>query len=105
MTRIIDLDGIEIEHLLGERAGPLVKIRCLSGQAILLGQIEPSAAREIAAHLHEAAARAEYEADLYNTMRAQGWDDPTIGSLMCLVRYGEANRHTNQGDATDGDDT
>ncbi len=90
MTRVIDLDAIEIEHL----AGPLVKIRCLSGQAILLGQIEPSAAREIAAHLHEAAARAEYEADLYNTMRARGWDAPTIGSLMHLVRYGEAHRHT-----------
>lgn len=105
MTAIGDLNGIEVEHLLGETHGPLVKVRCLSAGDILLGQISPADARQIAAHLTEAAARAEYEADLFNTMRAEGWDDPTIGSLMHLVRYGEANRHTNQGDATDGDDT
>lgn len=98
MTRISDLDGIEVEHLLGERAGPLVKIRCLSGKAILLGQIEPSAAREIAAHLHEAAARAEYEADLFHTMRAEGWTDQMAGAVLAMVRAGEAHRH--QGDTT-----
>ena len=98
MTRITDLDGIEVEHLLGERHGPLVKIRCLSPKAILLGQFEPSAAREIAAHLMEAAARAEYEADLFSAMRAAEFDDRVIGGVLSMVRAGEANRHTNQGD-------
>lgn len=103
MTRIVDLDGIEVEHLLGETHGPLVKVRCLSARAILLGQLTPGAAREIAAHLAEAAARAEYEADLFNTMRAEGWTDQMAGVVLHMVRAGEARRH--QGDATDGDDT
>lgn len=103
MTRIVDLDGIEVEHLLGERAGPLVKIRCLATRSILLGQVTPGAARQIAAHLMEAAARAEYEADLFNTMRAEGWTDQMAGAVLHMVRAGEAARH--QGDATDGDDT
>ena len=98
MTRISDLDGIEVEHLLGERVGPLVKIRCLAKGTVLLGQIEPSAAREIAAHLTEAAARAEYEADLWQAMQAEGWTDQMAGAVLHMVRAGEANRHTNQGD-------
>ena len=103
MTRITDLDGIEVEHLLGDQLGPLVKIRCLSPKAILLGQVTPADARSIAAHLTEAAARAEYEADLFNTMRAEGWTDQMAGAVLFMVRAGEAARH--QGDATDGDDT
>ena len=108
MTAIGDLAGIEVEHLLGERYGPLVKIRCLStggAPVILLGQVDPAAAREIAGHLHEAAARAEYEADLLATMRAEGWTDQMAGVVLAMVRAGETNRHTNQGGATDGDHT
>lgn len=104
MTRVADLDGIEVEHLLGEAYGPLVKVRCLSPKAILLGQVDPAAARQIAAHLTEAAARAEYEADLFTTMQAQGWTDQMAGAVLLMVRAGEANRHTNQGD-TDGNHT
>ncbi len=104
MTRVTDLDGIEVEHLLGETHGPLVKVRCLSAKTILLGQMSPTDAREIAAHLTEAAARAEYEADLFNTMRAEGWTDQMAGVVLHMVRAGEAHRHTNQGD-TDGHDT
>lgn len=102
MTAIGDLHGIEVEHLLGETHGPLVKVRCLSaGSApvILLGQISPADARVIAAHLYEAAARAEYEADLFNTMRAEGWTDQMAGVVLHMVRAGEANRH--QGDTDD----
>lgn len=104
MTRIVDLDGIEVEHLLGEGHGPLVKFRCLSAKAILLGQMSPADARRIAGHLTEAAARAEYEADLFHTMQAEGWTDQMAGVVLLMVRAGEAHRHTNQGD-TDGDHT
>lgn len=93
MTAIRDLDGIEVEHLLGQTYGPLVKIRCLSAGAILLGEMTPGAAREIAAHLAEAAARAEYEADLFNAMQAAEFDDRVIGGVLMMVRSGEANRH------------
>lgn len=102
MTRIADLAGIEVEHLLGETHGPLVKVRCMSAGSILLGQISPADAREIAVHLAEAAARAEYEADLFNTMRAEGWTDQMAGVVLHMVRAGEARRH--QGD-TDGNHT
>lgn len=98
MTRVTDLDGIEVEHLLGDQLGPLVKIRCLSPKAILLGQVSPADARQIAAHLNEAAARAEYEADLWQAMQAEGWTDQMAGVVLHMVRAGEANRHTNQGD-------
>lgn len=93
MTRITDLAGIEVEHLLGDASGPLVKIRCLSPKTILLGQVSPADARQIAAHLVEAAARAEYEADLFNTMRAEGWTDQMAGAVLHMVRAGEAHRH------------
>ena len=93
MTRITDLSGIDVEHLLGDTAGPLVNIRCLSPKTILLGQVAPADARQIAAHLMEAAARAEYEADLFNTMRAEGWTDQMAGAVLHMVRSGEAARH------------
>lgn len=99
MTRIGDLNGIEVEHLLGETHGPLVKVRCLSAGDILLGQISPADAREIAAHLTEAAARAEYEADLFITMRAEAWTDQMAAVVLHMVRAGEARRH--QGDTDD----
>ena len=98
MTAIRDLDGIEVEHLLGEKAGPLVKVRCLSNKTILLAMMTPAAARQIAAHLTEAAARAEYEADLYRTATTGGMDEQTIGGILYMVRLGEQDRHTNQGD-------
>ena len=104
MTAIRDLDGIEVEHLLGQTYGPLVKLRCLSAGAILLGEVTPEAAREIAAHLAEAAARAEYEADLWNAMQAEGFDGRTAGAVLAMVRAGETTRHTNQG-GPDGDHT
>lgn len=75
MTAIFDLADVEVEHLLGDTYGPLVKIRCSSGPSpttdatgagvILLGQVDPATARSIAAHLTEAAARAEYGPGAY----------------------------------------
>lgn len=94
MTAIHDLAGIEVEHLLGGRHGPLVTIRCQSTAAVLHGQVTPAQAREIAGHLMESAARAEYEADLYQTMKADGWEDDMIGAIFTMVRRGETTRHT-----------
>ena len=104
MTTIRDLDGIEVEHLLGQTYGPLVKLRCLSAGTILVGEVTPGAAREIAAHLAEAAARAEYEADLFHAMQAAEFDARVIGGVLTMVRAGEIHRHTNQG-GPDGDHT
>lgn len=64
-TRVHDLAGIEVEHLLdaGSHHGR-VKIRAVSDTAIVLGTITPAGARRIAGHLFECASRAEYEEDL-----------------------------------------
>jgi hypothetical protein len=98
VTKIADLHSIEVEHLLGEKHGPLVKIRCSGPKLIMLGEVGPASARQIAEHLMEAAARAEYEADLHSTMTADGWTPEMMGAVLHMVRRGEANRHTNQGD-------
>ena len=95
MTKIVDLHGIEVEHLLGEKYGPLVKLRCSGPELIMLGEVDPASARQIAQHLMEAAARAEYEADLHATMVADGWTHEMMGAVLHMVRQGETNRHTN----------
>ena len=98
MTRVHDLTGVETEHLLGEAHGPLVTLRCSGAKVILLGQIPPAAAREIAMHLLESAARAEYESDFHRTATTGGMDAQTIGQILHMVRLGETDRHTNQGE-------
>jgi hypothetical protein len=95
MASLYDLVGIEVEHLLGDRLGALVKIRAISNNVTLLGQVTPESARQIAAHLSEAAARAEYESDLYSELRRNKFDDETIASVFGMVRMGEMRRMTN----------
>ncbi len=94
-TKILDLTNVEVEHLLGLDSGqPLVKLRAEADGVVLLGQIEPSQARRIAAHLAEAAARAEYEHDLYTAATTAGLEAGVIGFIFRLVRSGELKRHT-----------
>lgn len=93
MTRIEDLVNVEVEHLLGLVSGlPLVKLRAESKGTVLVGQLEPAQAREIACHLFEAAARAEYEHDLYSSTIAAGFGDDLLGPMLHLVREGERRR-------------
>ena len=93
MTRIIDLDDVGVEHMLGATTSAgLVKIRCKGVGAVLLGIVEPQQAREIAAHLFEAAARAEYEQDLWRASKAAGVTDAAIGCVLQMVRQGEERR-------------
>lgn len=93
-TAIKDLHGIEVEHMLGAAyGGPLVKLRCVGDGVILLGEVSPDDARQIASHLMEAAARSEYEADLHSAMVANGFTLEVIVALLHMVRAGEANRH------------
>lgn len=87
-----DLQGVEVEHLLSTTFEGVVKLRAISADHILLGQLTPDQARNIAAHLFEAAARAEYEQDLFRAAKAHGLDDPTIGAMFHLVREGETGR-------------
>jgi hypothetical protein len=88
------LTDVQVEHLLGLGTGlPLVKLRCISNQAVLYGQLAPEQAREIASHLLEAAARSEYELDLVTGATAQGIDHDKAVALLLLVRAGEALRH------------
>lgn len=87
------LRGVEVEHMLGAAHGPLVKLRAIGDGVILLGQLPPADARDIALHLLEAAARAEYEGDLHRTMVSEGWTAPMIGTVLAMVRDGEAVRH------------
>lgn len=94
MTTITDLRGIDVEHLLGVKLGPLVKIRCQGDGIVLVGQVDPASARQIAGHLLEAAARAEYESDLDRTMVAEGIDDRIRALMLGMVRRGEIERLT-----------
>lgn len=67
---ICDLSNVEVEHLLGLGTGlPLVKIRAESDRVVRVGQVSPDEARQIAGHLVEAAARAEYEIDFFTEAR------------------------------------
>lgn len=92
--RIVDLTAIEVEHLLGATYGPLVKVRIHGTDIITLGQITPAEARQIAGHLLEAAARAEYEADFYTAATRANVAEPAIAAFLDLVRQGEIIRHT-----------
>jgi hypothetical protein len=93
-SRIEDLTDVSVEHLLGLATGlPLVKLRAKSNDTVLVGQLGPDQAREIAAHLVEAAARAEYEADFARTAATAGMDDATTSQILVMIRHGEERRH------------
>ncbi len=93
-TRIEDLTGVSTEHLLGATTGlPLVLLRAESAGTVLIGQVSTEQAREIAAHLTESAARAEYEADFARAANARGMDDVTIAGILTIIRLGEEQRH------------
>lgn len=94
MTKTIcDLSNVEVEHLLGLGTGlPLVKIRAESDSVVLLGQVSPDEARQIAGHLVEAAARAEYELDFF-TEASKVFGRREAAALLHVVRAGERRRH------------
>lgn len=98
MTAIKDLASIDVEHLLGAKYGPLVKIRAEGKDVILLGEVDPDTARKLAAELMTAAARAEYEGDFHRTAVAADMDRQAIGLILHMVRQGEFDRHDNQGE-------
>lgn len=92
-SRIEDMTKTSVEHMLGTTFGPLVILRVQSENTVVLGHLQPEAAREIAAHLFEAAARAEYEADFWHGLKARTFTDEMAGELLHIVRNGEARRH------------
>jgi hypothetical protein len=93
-SRIEDLTDVSVEHMLGMATGlPLVKFRAESNGTVLLGQLDPDAARQIAGHLLESTARAEYEADFANATQGAGFSDDLVAELLGLVRQGEIDRH------------
>lgn len=93
MTRVHDLVSVEVEHLLGlSSKHPLVKIRATGDGVILLGQMSPADARQIAAHLFEAAARSEYEADFADELDRLGLGNITA-VMLAAIRSGERRRH------------
>ena len=95
MTIIRDLTNVEVEHLLGLATGlPLVKIRAEADGVVLVGQVSPDEARQIAAHLFESAARAEYECDFVAACQARDVPADFVGISLTLVREGEQHRHT-----------
>lgn len=92
--RIEDLSNVEVEHLLGLGTGlALVKVRAESADTVLVAQFEPAQAREIACHLFEAAARAEYERDFVAEARTVGFEADLVNALLLMVRRGEERRH------------
>lgn len=95
--KVHDIVSVETEHGLGETTGPFVVLRVQTDAVVALGQLAPEAAREIAAHLMESAARAEYESDLYGELTRVGMPNEGIGLVMHAVRSGEIRRHTETG--------
>ena len=103
-----DLLGVSIEHMVSDRltahARPagLVKLRVdLSDGLHGLGQLTPAQAREIAANLLNAAARAEYESDVILAAHASGGVEAVeaVGVLIAkLARSGEMSRMVEFGD-------
>lgn len=95
MTAIHDLAHIEVEHGLGLATGKgFVKLRVTAdADVILLGQLPTDQARQIAGHLLDAAARAEYEQDFAAAMAGAGFPPEHVGQMLTLVRLGEIDRH------------
>jgi hypothetical protein len=93
--RIEDLVNVETEHLLSATTyeGRVV-LRCQSDATVLLGQLTPEQARDVAAHLVESAARSEYEQDLWGELTRVEMDERAIGLIFHAVRAGEIRRHT-----------
>lgn len=105
-TMIIhDICGVEVEHLLSDAtAAGLVKLRVTGTVSrhtgpqrkgdtqVLLGQLTPDQARQVATHLFEVAARAEYEQDLWRAGKAADATDAALAAILTLVRQGEAGR-------------
>jgi hypothetical protein len=91
---IRDLTNVEVEHLLGLSTGlPLVKIRAEAAGVVLVGQVSPAEARQIASHLFECAARAEYEHDFATAATAHDVPADVLAITLHLVREGERHRH------------
>jgi len=103
----VDLDQVNVEHMVSDRTGePLVKVSAVAGPVVALGQLTPDQARQIAGHLLESAARAEYEVDLIAGLTAfqaahpdgdPAWLDMMLAVTLGAVRSGEIRRHTTAG--------
>lgn len=93
-ARIHDLERVEVEHYLASATQRgVVKLRAVSEPAILLGELTPDSARNLALDLLDSAARASYEEDLAAGLRAGGGSTATVVAALIAVRNGEAARH------------
>lgn len=101
MTKIVDLTRVEVEHLLSERDGGLglVKVRVMADGLVLIGAVEPEAARQLATDLMNVAARAEYEQDLWRGCRKADVPEDVVGMVLTTVRFGESDRMAGEGGA------
>lgn len=95
-SRIVDLEGLEVQQILGESAGAVV-MRVQGPEVLLMGQFSPDEARRIATDLMTAAARAEYEHDFYLSAKGAGFSDEAMGDVLGLIRDGEAQRAAGDG--------
>ncbi len=94
--RIHEITRVEVEHGLGQATNRgFVKLRVIGDTAVMMDHLEPAAARSIAQDLLNAAARAEYEQDLYDELSTTaGMPQELIGMVIFAVRQGEARRET-----------
>jgi hypothetical protein len=92
--RFVDIVNVETEHLVGATLDrPLVTLRVSCSEGIIgLAQMPPDQARDIASHLFESAARAEYDYDVVLACKAAG-DEKVTSLILHLVRSGELLRH------------
>ena len=92
---ITDLTGITVEHMVGatDHKG-MVKLRAESTEFVLVGQVPPDDARELATNIIVSAARAEYEQDFIAAATVHGLPDEMVATFLALVRQGELIRRT-----------
>ena len=97
-----DIISVETEHLLGAATGkPLVKLRVIGADVILVDTLTVEDTRAVALCMLESAARAEYEHDFWSASFSAGVGEADIAAMLSLVRQGEVARHVGL-DETDG---
>lgn len=91
-----DIARVDVEHGLTEARGGegFVKIRVTSDQSdvVMLGQVDPDTARQLATDLMNVAARAEYEQDFWRESHRSGVPENAVGKMLAVVRAGESRR-------------
>lgn len=93
MTRIADLASVDaLSGVATDTSEPFVQLRAISScvlasdaDVVLLGQLDPAAARDLAMSILEAACAAEFDAMLYTLMLHRLGEDPNAEAKAAAI--------------------